>query len=122
MITSIGQIGIVAKDFARAVDFYETKLELPLIVNLGNLALFQCGDVRLLLSEPESAAFESASSVLYLNVENIEEAYEKYQEQGIEFTDTPHMVGKLGNTETWMVFFRDTEDNVLALMSEVLVA
>jgi methylmalonyl-CoA/ethylmalonyl-CoA epimerase len=33
-----------------------------------------------------------------------------------------HMfVAKMGQTETWMVFFKDTEDNTHALMSEVQV-
>jgi len=26
---------------------------------------------------------------------------------------------KMGQTETWMTFFKDTEDNIHALMSEV---
>ena len=49
------------------------------------------------------------------------QAYEEYKEKGIVFIDEPHIVAKMGQTETWMAFFKDTEDNTHALMSEVVV-
>ncbi|MBP1081945.1 hypothetical protein JOC74_002438 [Bacillus capparidis] len=33
----------------------------------------------------------------------------------------PLFVAKIGQIETWMAFFKDTEDNTLALMSEVQI-
>ncbi len=35
------------------------------------------------------------------------------------FEDEPHMIARMPNHDLWMTFFRDTEDNLLALMSEV---
>jgi len=39
-IQKIGQIGVNAKDFERAVQFYKDILELPLLFNTDSLAFF----------------------------------------------------------------------------------
>ena len=44
---------------------------------------------------------------------------QELQEAGVPFMGKPHIVAKMGGTETWMAFFADTEGNHLALMSEV---
>lgn len=120
-LNSIGQIAIPVKDFDRAVSYYEGTLGLPLLFNTGNLAFFDCNGVRLLLSLPETEQFANASSVLYFNVDDINESYVKLKEKGVSFIDEPHLVAKMGSTETWMVFFNDTEGNTQALMSEFQV-
>lgn len=33
--------------------------------------------------------------------------------------DTPHLIAEMPDHDLWMAFFRDTEGNLLALMSEV---
>lgn len=33
----------------------------------------------------------------------------------------PLFVAKIGQTETWMAFYKDTEDNTFVLMSEVQI-
>ena len=85
------------------------------------MAFFDCNGTRLLLSLPETEEFAHASSVLYLQVENIKDSYEELLGKGVTFIDEPHMVAKMGQTETWMAFFKDGEDNIHALMSEVIV-
>ena len=47
--------------------------------------------------------------------------YEDLVNKNVTFIDEPHVVAKIGQTETWMVFFKDTEDNTHAFMSEVQV-
>ena len=120
-IQKIGQIGIPVKDLERAIHFYKEKLGLPLLFTAGSLAFFDCNGTRLLLSLPETEEFAHASSVLYLQVENIRESYEELLGKDVTFIDEPHMVAKMGQTETWMAFFKDGEDNTHALMSEVIV-
>lgn len=120
-IQKIGQIGVNAKNFERAVQFYKDVLELPLLFNTDSLAFFDCNGVRLLLSLPESEEFAHTSSVIYYLVEDIKEHYHHLLGKGVQFIDEPHVVAKMGQTETWMVFFKDTEDNILSLMSEVEV-
>ncbi|MBE1553345.1 VOC family protein [Sporosarcina limicola] len=118
-INKLGQIAIPAKDINRATAFYKDMLNLPLLFNTDTMAFFDCDGVRLLLSLPEQEQFATASSVLYFHVDDITGSYEELKSKGVSFTDEPHVIAKMGSTETWMVFFNDTEGNTHALMSEV---
>ena len=120
-IQKIGQIGIPIKNLDRAIAFYKEQLGLPLLFNTDSMAFFDCDGVRLLLSIPENEQFAHPSSVIYFQVNDIREKYEKLLANGVSFVDEPHVVAKIGQTETWMTFFKDTEDNVMAFISEVLV-
>ncbi|MFS0690888.1 VOC family protein [Sporosarcina sp. 179-K 8C2 HS] len=120
-IKKIGQIGVPAKNIERATAFYKDQLGLQLLFTTETMAFFDCDGVRLFISLPENEEFAHSSSVLYFHVENIHQAYEEYKEKGIVFIDEPHIVAKMGQTETWMAFFKDTEDNTHAVMSEVVV-
>lgn len=52
---------------------------------------------------------------------NIKDIYQHLIDKGVTFIDKPHMIAKMGQIETWMVFFKDTEGNTHALMSEVQI-
>jgi methylmalonyl-CoA/ethylmalonyl-CoA epimerase len=121
MIQKIGQIAVPVKDFERGVAFYKDTLGLPLLFNTGNLAFFDCNGVRLLVSVNENDQFPEKSSVLYFQVADIKQSFEELIEKGVTFIDEPHLIAKIGDTETWMTFFNDTEGNIHALMSEVQV-
>ncbi|MGM0843393.1 MAG: VOC family protein [Bacillota bacterium] len=118
-ILKIGQIGVPAQDLDRAIEFYKEKLGLTLLFNTDSMAFLQCGGLRLMLALPEKEEFAQASSVIYFDVHDINASYENLKENGVPFTDEPHVVAKMGQTETWMAFFKDTEGNTHALMSEV---
>lgn len=118
-IQKVGQIGVPVKELDRAIHFYKEFLELPLLFNTDTMAFFECSGLRLLLSLPEKEEFAQSSSVIYFQVKDLKESYEKLLEKGVCFLDEPHLVAKMGQIETWMAFFRDSEDNTLALMSEV---
>lgn len=117
-IQKIAQIGIPVKDIDRAAAFYKDKLELSLLFQTDTMAFFECDGLRLLLSLPEKEEFAHASSVIYFQVAEIKEKHEALLDSGVTFLDEPHVVAKMGNTETWMAFFKDTEGNTHALMSE----
>lgn len=117
----IGQIAVPAKDIERATEFYKDKLQLPLYFNTETMAFFECDGVRLLVSLPEKEEFAHHSSVIYFHVEHIQQSYDELTSKGVSFIDKPHVVAKMGDTETWMAFFKDSEDNTHALMSEVKV-
>lgn len=120
-ITHVAQIGVPVKDINRALDFYKEKLELPLLFNTDRMAFFDCCGLRIMLSLPEKEAYAHSSSVIYFQVNDMKEAYERLADKQVTFINEPHVVSKMANTETWMVFFKDTEDNIHALMSEVQV-
>lgn len=60
-------------------------------------------------------------SIIYFQVENLSMTYEDLVNKNVTFIDEPHVVAKMEQTETWMVFFKDTGDNTHAFMSEVQV-
>jgi methylmalonyl-CoA/ethylmalonyl-CoA epimerase len=119
-ITHLGQIAIRAKDVERATAFYQDKLGLKLLFKAPpGLAFFACGGVRLMLSGAEKPEFDHPSSVLYFSVPDIQAAYGKLKAGGVHFEDEPHMIAKMPTHDLWMTFLRDSEGNLLALMSEV---
>jgi len=119
-ITRIGQIAINAKDVNRAAAFYKDVLGLKLLFRApGGLAFFDCGGVRLMLDRAEKPEFDHPSSILYFAVPDIQVAYGKLKESGVRFEDGPHLIARMPAHDLWMTFFRDSEENLLALMSEV---
>ena len=119
-ITHLGQIAINAKDVERAAAFYQDVLGLRLLFKAPpGLAFFDCGGVRLMLDRAEKPEFDHLSSVLYFAVPDIQAAYRKLKESGVRFEDEPHLIAKMPTHDLWMTFFRDSEENLMALMSEV---
>jgi catechol 2,3-dioxygenase-like lactoylglutathione lyase family enzyme len=118
-ITRIGQIAVNVHDVDRATAFYRDTLGLPLLFNAGGMAFFDCGGVRLMLARPEKPEFDHPGSILYLAVPDIEAAHQRMAATGAQFEDQPHVVARMPNHDLWMTFFHDTEQNLLALMSEV---
>ncbi len=119
-ITRLRQIQVRARDVERAADFYEKVLGLKLLFKAPpGLAFFECGGVRLMLDRPAKPEFDHASSILYFSVPDIQAAFAAMKASGVRFEDEPHVIAKMPDHDLWMTFFRDTEDNLLALMSEV---
>lgn len=119
-ITRLGQIAINVKDVDRAAVFYEDALGLKLLFKAPpGLAFFDCGGVRLMLDRAEKPEFDHPSSVLYFAVPDIQSAHAKLKDRGVRFEDEPHVIAKMPTHDLWMTFFRDSEENLLALMSEV---
>jgi catechol 2,3-dioxygenase-like lactoylglutathione lyase family enzyme len=118
-ITRIGQIAINVHDLDRATAFYRDVLGFGLLFTAGNLAFFDCGGVRLMLSPPEKPEFDHPGSVLYFSVPDIRAAHRQMQSAGVHFEGEPHCIATLPTHDLWMGFFRDSEHNLLALMSEV---
>lgn len=117
-LVDIGQIAITAYDVDRAVAFYRDVLQLPLLFQAPGMGFFQCGAVRLMLAKPEKPEFEHPSSILYFRVANIQDTHTDLSGRGVTFVSPPHLIHKSAEIELWMAFFRDSEENLLALMSE----
>jgi methylmalonyl-CoA/ethylmalonyl-CoA epimerase len=119
-ISRIGQIAINAHDVERAAAFYQDTLGLKLLFKAGpGLAFFDCGGVRLMLARPEKPEFDHPGSILYFAVPDIQAAHAAMKEKGVRFEDEPHVVARMPDHDLWMVFFRDSEGNLMGLMSEV---
>ena len=118
-ITRLGQIAINAYDIERATAFYRDTLGLPLLFTAGKLAFFNCGGVCLMLDVAEKPGFDHPSSILYFAVPDISAAHRELVAKGVLFEDDPHLIARMPDHDLWMTFFRDSEQNLLALMSEV---
>ena len=119
-ISRVGQIAINAHDVDRAAAFYQDALGLKLLFKAPpGLAFFDCGGVRLMLTRPEKPEFDHPGSILYFAVSDIQSAHAAMKAKGVQFQDEPHLVARMPDHELWMVFFRDSEGNLMGLMSEV---
>jgi DNA-binding CsgD family transcriptional regulator/catechol 2,3-dioxygenase-like lactoylglutathione lyase family enzyme len=119
-VTALGPVGQIArtvKDVAAARRWYGEVLGLPHLYSFGNLAFFDCGGVRLFLSEGEGTASES---ILYFRVPDILAAHRSLSARGVAFTHAPHMIHRHADgIEEWMAFFADDEGRPLAIMAQV---
>jgi DNA-binding CsgD family transcriptional regulator/catechol 2,3-dioxygenase-like lactoylglutathione lyase family enzyme len=119
-VTALGPVGQIArtvKDVAAARRWYGEVLGLPHLYSFGNLAFFDCGGVRLFLSEGEGT---SSESILYFRVPDILAAHRSLSARGVAFTHAPHMIHRHADgIEEWMAFFADDEGRPLAIMAQV---
>ena len=119
-LSEIGQISVIVKDVARARAFYQDVLGMKHLFDAPpQLAFFACGGVRLMLSPAEKPEFERPSSILYFRVKDVRDSHRLFVERGVRFEREPHMLARMPAYELWLAFFRDSEDNLLALMSEL---
>jgi catechol 2,3-dioxygenase-like lactoylglutathione lyase family enzyme len=117
-LSSIGQISIAVKDVERAIAFYRDVLGLKFLFQFPGMGFFDAGGVRLYLTLPEKPEF-AGTSILYYRVPDIREAARTLEARGVVFRETPHLVHQDARHELWLGFFQDSEDNPVALMSEV---
>lgn len=117
-LSKIGQVAMVVQDIERATRFYREVLGMKYLFSAGTLSFFDCAGVRLMLTLPESKETQ-ASSILYFKVEDINAVYGNLAARDVRFEAKPHLIARLPDHDLWMAFFRDSEDNLVALMTEV---
>ena len=118
-LDGIGQIAITVRDVPRAMAFYRDTLGMTLLFELPGMGFVECGGVRLMLSLPESAQLDHPASIIYYKVADITATFGELTSLGVEFVSPPRLVAPMPDHDLWMAFFRDPDQNVLALMSEV---
>ena len=118
-ITSIGQIAINVQNLERAVAFYRDKLGLKLLYEFPGLAFFDCGGVRLMLSRAEKPEFDHPASIIYYKVSDIMASSRSLEDAGVAFEHEPRIIAEMPDHDLWMSFVRDSEGNLVGLMSEV---
>lgn len=118
-LSSIGQIAVTVRDVKQAAAFYRDVLGMKWLFDAPNMAFFACGGVRLMLTTAEKPEFDHPASILYFRVPDIHAAHNTLAARGVKFEDKPHRVARMPDHELWMNFFRDPENNLLGLMSEV---
>lgn len=119
-LSRIAQIAVTAHDIERATEFYKNVLGMKHLFSAPpGLAFFDCAGIRLMLSLPPEPRFDHPSSILYFNVDDIKQAHATLVERGVHFEEAPNFVANMGTYDLWIASFRDSENNLLALMSNV---
>ncbi len=118
-LSRIGQIAIPVTDIDRAVAFYRDVLGMKFLFQAPpGLGFFDCDGVRIMLDAPAKAN-AGMGSVIYFKVTDLQVSFVNLTEKGLAFETKPHLVASMPDHELWMAFFRDPDQNILALMSEI---
>jgi len=119
-LSRIGQIFVNVKDLDRAIAFYRDILGMAFLFQAPpGMAFFDCDGIRLMLGVADRPDLDHPASIIYYKVDDIERVYETFKARGVEFIVKPHLVAPMPDYDLWLADFRDSEGNLLALMSEV---
>ena len=118
-LSSIGQIAVNVHDIKRATEFYRDTLGMKFLFAAAHMVFFDCGGVRLMLSLPDKLEFDHPGSIIYYRVSDIQTACDLLSARGVRFEERPVLVARLSDHDLWLASFRDPDNNLLALMSEV---
>lgn len=119
-LSQIGQIFVNVKDLDRAIAFYRDMLGMRFLFQAPpGMAFFDCGGIRIMLGIANRPELNHPASIIYYKVDDIRKVYEVFNARGIEFIVKPHLVAPMPTYDLWLADFKDSEGNILALMSEV---
>ena len=118
-LAEIGQINIPVHDLPRAIRFYRDTLGMKFLFEAPKMGFFDCDGIRLLLALPEGEGTDHPSSILYFKVGDIGRSTEALRGRGVTITSEAELIAEMPDHDLWMSFFKDSEGNLLALMSEV---
>ncbi len=117
MVEGLGPVGQIARtvgDIAAARVWYAEVLGLPHLYSFGDLAFFDCGGTRLMLSP----GVVEGQSMLYFRVADIHATMQALAGRGVEVISAPHMIHlHEDGTEEWMAFFKDGDGRPLGVMA-----
>ncbi len=114
----LAQVARTTRSFDQSRAWYRDVLGLPELYSFGNLAFYDLGGVRLMLTEEEGGI--TSESILYLRVPDIHAAKLELEQRGVKFINAPHLIHRHEDgTEEWMAAFEDNEGRPLQLMTQV---
>ena len=113
----VAQVAVTVEALDRAKSFYGEALGLTHLFDAPpGLSFFQCGETRLMLSEPEGGAAGGAS-ILYYAVADVAAAYEALAAKGVAFDEAPKCIAKVEGRDVWLAIGRDSEGGHFGLIS-----
>ena len=116
-IGPIAQVARTVSDVEAARAWYRDVLGLRHLYSFEGMAFFDCGGLRLYLSQANPVA---AESILYFRVADIRAAHAQLQARGAAFVNAPHMIHRHPDgTEEWLAFLNDNEGRPLAISAQV---
>lgn len=114
----IVQVAVPVRDLDRARAFYRDVLGLTHLFDAPpSLSFFQCGQTRLMLS-PQEGAELLAAPLLYYSVPDARTAQATLVTAGAMLVRDAHCIARISDRDIWLAVARDSEDNLIGLMSE----
>ena len=119
-ITRMAQVAQHAEDLDRAAAFYSelTGTEPAARFDPPGLVFFNLDGVRLLLDKA------APSALVYLQVDDVRSEISALRGRGVEIDTEPHVIFRHADdaigpadTDEWMAFIRDSEGNLVGLVS-----
>lgn len=124
MISGLHQIALSSNDLDAAERFYSSVLGLSLVARFDppGLVFFDLDGPRLLLDATGTDVATNGGTV-YLRTADIQAQHRRLRELGVDLLGPPHLVhrddtGTFGpaGQEEWMMFLRDPDDHLVALV------
>ncbi|KPF85088.1 hypothetical protein IP70_13655 [alpha proteobacterium AAP38] len=118
----IVQVAVPVQNLDRARAFYRDVLGLTHLFDAPpSLAFFQCGQTRLMLG-PQEGQEQVAGPILYYNVPDATAAQAALEAAGAPVIQPAHLIARVGGKDIHLSICRDSEGNMVGLMSETEAA
>ena len=118
-IKSIGQIAVAISNLDESIYFYEKILKLRLLFQSPpDLAFFECGGVRLMLTTQQGNEEDHQTSVIYYRLSDIEQVFDELHSLQVGIERKPAKVADMEDHTLWIGFIRDPDGNLVGLMEE----
>jgi len=114
----IGQLSVAVKDIGRATRFYRDVLGMRFLFEFPGMAFFDCGGIRIYLDANSGMVEVGKNSMIYFRTGNVERAHSAFQERGVTIHQSPHIIASLPDRDVWLMWIRDSEQNLLGVMEE----
>lgn len=113
---TIGQIARSVSDLEASIRWYGEVLGLHHQFTVGNMAFFDCGGTRLMLSEGKV----NPESILYFRVADIHGTQENLASKGAKILSAPHRIHThQDGSEEWIAFIEDNDGRPLGLITKI---
>lgn len=114
----VAQVALTVTDIEASTAFYRDTLGLSHMFTAGNMAFFDCGNLRLLLGLAEESRPSPGTSILYFRTGDIDAAHSALVAQDVQIERPPVVSHRAEGHDLWLAFFNDPDGNMLALMEE----
>ena len=117
-LSALRQISYVVNDVQRMSEYFENTLRIKKLFDAPGMSFFDLDGVRLMMTLPADNNAHLGNSVLYFATTDIDASVAALKSAGVVFEREPFMVARMPDHEFWLAFFRDPENNLLALSCE----
>ena len=113
------QVAITTKNVPALAAFYRDVVGLRHLFDAGpNLAFFDLGGVRLMISLPSAPELDHPPSLFYYRVSDLEGVHAALTARGVREERPPGLAARMPDHELWTSFLRDSDNHLFALMCE----